>query len=213
MKPATTRTLLWLLAALAAAALALGVLEAGRRDDPAPALIATILAEAALGVAGHLAFATRNGAPAAHTRARWRTLDATRTLAALLVFGFLAALLVAAFSGVALSDPWLTLALGAPIGAALLCALGAILERESFERVEPSAQRARKVYETRTGAVLLEEHDGRKEVVLTGRGGRRDVDAVEREVDRRGWREGETPESADLTEALQRWGVLKGNTE
>ncbi|GEM_PF-3775704 len=220
MKPNHVRSLLWALAAAASAAIAVGLREAGRSSDPVPALVATLLAEACLGVAGFLAFAARVGRPAAHTRGRWAALDGLRSLVALLLFGFLVALLVATFLGVAPGNPWLQVALLAPGAAALLCVLGALLEFERFVRVEragraqtPGEASARKVYETRTGAVLVEERHGQREIVLTGRSGRRDVDDVERAIDERGWQEGETPAQADLHSALQRWGILRGTDE
>lgn len=218
MKPNTTRSLLWLLAAAASIALAIGLFEAAKQLDPTSTLIATILVEASLGLASFLVFTTRGQAPAAHTRGRWSALDAIRNLVVALVFGFLVGLLAATLANVELSNPWLQLALLVPALASILCLVGAALERERFVRTRRAAlatppSAPRKVYETRTGAVVVEEHDGQKEVVLTGPKGRRDVDAVEREIDRRGWQDGERPENAELTDALQRWGVLRGNME
>lgn len=220
MKTIHLRSLLWVLAALASAAIAVGLHEAGRSADAVPALAATLVVEVLLGVAGFLAHATRAGPPAAHTRGRWGLLDGMRSLAALLVFGFLAGVLVVALLGAPLASPWLQLGLLAPALAAPLCIAGALLERERFvqtRRATPGRAQGpawtRKVYETRTGAVLVEERDGAREIVLTGREGRRGVDDVEREIDQRGWREGEAPAQAELDSALQRWGVLRGNTE
>lgn len=220
MKPQNLRSVLWILAATAAAVLAIGVRAAALATDPTSALAVTAIVELALGVASFILFAARSGQPTAHTRARWEALDVVRGIASMLVFGYLIGLVVATSAGLALDDPWMLLALIAPTAGAVACIIGGILERERFvtvrtRRVAASSEPlTRKVYETRHGAVLVKENeDGLEEIVLTGADGKRDVDAVERAIDERGWQEAETPDAKDLNHALRRWGILRGNTE
>lgn len=213
MRRVDVRTALWLVAAAAGATLALGARWVAHSGDPAPVLRA-ILVEAALCVVGALLFVARSPRePAAHTRSRWRVLDALRALVGVLLYGFILAEATAILLG---HDPrrlMFDAQLLAPAGAFLLALVGAALERE---RVAPAAapqaaaqpQRARKLYETASGAVLEVRSPRGREIVLSGQRGMERIPDIERAIDARGWREADRPTIESLESGLERWGQL-----
>lgn len=150
MRSRTLRSVTWLFAAAASAVLTLGVYLAANESNRAPALVGAILLELVLGVIGYLVFATQAGRPAEHSRGRWAVLTVARWSAFVLMFGYLAALVYATFTGVDLGVSWLQAGLVAPAIATLVCLGGALLEREhvSAARLLTSEQHGARRYET-----------------------------------------------------------------